>query len=101
MSKTLTENVRKLFVEKFEELGIDYTGLKIGSFEEVGVECKIPTTLVFKDITITSDLLDSITTAYFDILDILEVKDCYNDKFDFFYLTTNEDVYNREDMEEF
>lgn len=101
MSKTLTERVRKLFVEKFEELGIDYAGLRIGSFEEVGIECKIPTTLVFKDITITSELLDSITAAYFDILDILEVKDYYSDKFDFFYLTTNKDVYNREDMEEF
>lgn len=101
MSKTLTERVRNLFVEKFEELGIDYTGLKIGSFTEVGVECKIPTMLIFKNVPKDPDILDAIETAYFSIIDILEVDERYDTRFDFLVITTKTDAFCNEELEEF
>ena len=101
-NKTLTENVRNMFIERFDKLGINYEGLKIGNFTEVGLECRIPTLLVFENIPRDPNIYEEVISALFDIVDILGISDEYDSAFDFLLVTSQTDAFNdKVDMEEF
>ena len=101
-NKTLTENVRNMFIERFNKLGVNYEGLRIGNFTEVGLECRIPTLLVFKNIPRDPDIYEDIISALFDIVDTLGIDNKYDSAFDYLLVTSQTDAFDdRVDMEEF
>lgn len=101
-NKTLTENVRNMFIERFDMHNIDYKGLRIGDFIDVELECLIPTLFVFGDTLQNPTTVWEVIGILFDILDTLGISDKYDSAFDYLLVTSQTDAFDdRVDMEEF
>ena len=101
-NKTLTENVRNMFIERFNEHSIDYEGLRIGDFIDVELECLIPTLFIFGNTSQDPALVWEVIGILFDILDTLGMSDRYDGSFEFLLVTSKTDVFDdRKDLEYF
>lgn len=100
-NKTLTENVRNMFIERFDKHGINYEGLRIGDFIDVELECRIPTTFVFENISQNPATVWEVIGILFDIVDTLGIDNKYDSAFDYLLVTSQTDAFdNRVDMED-
>ena len=99
---TMTQNVRDLFAKRFEENGIDITGLRVGNFTNVGLECPIPLFWLFNDLFNDIDLQFKIESVVFRVVDELGMDDTkYSANFDWIHVTDNEQVFGKEASEDF
>lgn len=101
-NKTLTENVRNMFIERFNKHNINYEGLWVGDFIDVELECLIPTLFIFGNTSQDPTLVWEVIGILFDILDTLGMSDKYDGSFEFLLVTSKTDVFDdRKDLEDF
>lgn len=98
---TMTKRVRDLFKQKFEEAGINCTGLRVGDFIDVDLECKIPLTWLFTDLGGRTENKLSIESIYFNVVDELGVADKFSAEFDWILVTDKSGLCDNRVMEDF
>lgn len=95
---TMTQRVRDLFKQRFEENGISTEGLRVGGFVDVGIECKIPLTWLFKQ-KLDIDEKFKVDNIYFDVIRELEIDDKYSADFDWIWITSDASTVTSKNLE--
>lgn len=84
----LSKRVEDMFVNAFKSIGYTWKSIHLGSFTDVGLECKIPLRWVFDtEMESFNNLL--IVEQIFRILDELGMDEAYNAEFDLLRVTND------------
>lgn len=95
----MTEKVKDMFKESFKEAGVTWKHIYVGDFVNVGLECPIPTTIVF-DTDMENFYLLDVDVAFFKVLWALNIDDKYDGEFEFLRTTDDVSVFKTDTMEE-
>lgn len=82
----LTKRVESMFINAFANAGYSWNSIHLGSFTDVGLECKIPLRWVFNTSMQSFNNL-VIVDQIFKVLDELGMDEMYNTEFDLLRVT--------------